>query len=100
MAGLLCGAQDVPHVTLLHTGDTGKLFRDWPVPSGTRYTVKKITVKEAEEKLAKDEIRLAVTTVPLRKKGLKTVKFALMLQFWLLCLYVTGKIMFSFMKSL
>ena len=76
LAGLLCGAQDVPQVTLHHTGDTGKLYRDWPVPPGTRYTVKKITVEEAEEKLAKDEIRLAVTTVPLHKKGLKTVKFA------------------------
>lgn len=75
-AGLVCGAQEVPQVTLHHTGDTGKLYRDWPVPPGTRYTVKKITVNEAEEKLAKDEIRVAVTTVPLRRKGLKTVKFA------------------------
>ena len=76
LEGLLCGAQEVPQVILHYTGDTGKLYRDWTVPPGTRYTVKKITVKEAEEKLAKDEIRLAVTTVPLRKKGLKTVKFA------------------------
>ena len=76
LAGLLCAAQETSQVILHYTGETGKLYRDWPVPPGTRYTVKKITVKEAEEKLAKDEIRLAVTTVPLRKQGLKTVKFA------------------------
>ena len=76
LAGLVCGAQDVPQVTLHYTGDTGIFFRDWPVPPGTRYSIIKAAPGELQKKLDLGEIRLAVTTVPLRKPGSKTVKFA------------------------
>ncbi len=76
LTGLFCGAQEIPQVALHYTGDTGKFFRDWPVPPGTRYKIIKTTPDKLKEQLDKGEIRLAVTTVPLRKPGLTTVKFA------------------------
>ncbi len=76
LTGLLCGAQEVPQVALHYTGDTGRFFRDWTVPPGTRYKIIKTTPEKLKEQLDKDEIRLAVTTVPLQKSGLTTVKFA------------------------
>lgn len=76
LTGLLCSAQEIPQVSLHYTGNTGKFFRDWPVPPGTRYSIIKTTPEKLKEQLVKGEIRLAVTTVPLQKTGLTTVKFA------------------------
>ena len=76
LAGLLCGAQDLPQVSLYYTDNTGNLFRDWPVPPGTRYSIIKTAPEKLQEKLDLEEIRLAVSTVPLRRSGSKTVKFA------------------------
>lgn len=76
LAGLLCGAQELPQVSLYYTGGTGNLFRDWPVPPGTRYSIIKTAPEKLQEKLDLGEVRLAVSTVPLRKPGSKTVKFA------------------------
>ena len=76
LTGLLCGAQEMPQVVLHYTGNIGNFFRDWPVPPGTRYSIIKTTPGKVKEKLDNNEIRLAVTTAPLRKPGLKTRKFA------------------------
>ena len=73
---MFCCGQDLPQVTLHYTGKTGLFFRDWPVPPGTRYSIIKTAPEKLKEKLDNGEIRLAVTTEPLQKPGLKSVKYA------------------------
>jgi len=75
-AGVICGAQEMESVTLYYTGKMGSFFRNWPIPPATRYRVLKTDPDKLHKLLSENKIRLAVTTVPLQKNGLKTVKFA------------------------
>lgn len=75
-AGMPGIAQEMESVNLFYTGNLGAFFRDWKVPPGTRYSVRKTTPDELKKLSAKNEVRLAVSTVPLDRAGLKSRKFA------------------------
>lgn len=76
LSGFLAGAQEmeIPQVTIHCTGNTGKFFRNYPVPPGTRFSVRKTEAGELRKLLKNGTLRLAVTTEPLTGKDLKTEK--------------------------
>lgn len=76
---LACGittAQEVPHTTVYYTDKFGQYFRDYPVPGGTIFTVRKTGPDELRQLLRDGKVRFAVTREPLGGKGLKTEKLA------------------------
>ena len=74
-AGIL-SAQDVPHTTVYYTENFGRHLRDYPVPEGTVFTVRKTGPDELRRLLQDGKVRFAVTREALGGKGLKTEKLA------------------------
>gem|GEM_PF-1777142 len=64
LAAALLPADDAPSVTLHHTGEFGRFFREYQVPGGTFFFVVKSAPFQIKDLLEKDMLRLAITPEP------------------------------------
>lgn len=73
-AGFIAAAQEIPQAAIYYTGKTGRYFRKYPVPPGTRFKVSKTKPEELDRLAGSGKLRLAVTERPLHGKGLTSRK--------------------------
>ena len=69
-AGFIAAAQEIPQAAVYYTGKTGRYFRKYPVPQGTRFSVCKTKPEDLDGLVKSGTLRLAVTEHPLQGKGL------------------------------
>ena len=72
--GSIAAAQEIPAAAIYYTGKTGQYFRKYPVPPGTRFSVRKIKPEELDRLAGSGKLRLAVTERPLKGTGLSSRK--------------------------